>query len=246
MSSIFYKGLSRTLSRDRLRRYSQEGRSLEEQIAYYRWNMALSESLYPSLQGLEVALRNAIHDAATQRYGTDRWFDSSVSSLTLRGFQSQQRGSKWIHHNEAYKIEKIKRYLGGRYSESGKVVSELTFGFWVSLFNRYYTNQGMWPTMLAHVFPNMKSGRTMTIIRPLLEEARDLRNRTFHHESIFDRSALRKNHSDIMSAIGWICPETKAFVDSVDRFEEVYESGPMGHGTPISEIISRREQERDR
>lgn len=44
-------------------------------FARYAWNMALSENLYPSLQALEIALRNTIHYAASQHFNRSDWFN---------------------------------------------------------------------------------------------------------------------------------------------------------------------------
>src|SRR5919202_1807876 len=44
-------------------------------IVNYLWNTALSEALYPSLQGLEVTLRKSLHGALSRRYGTPAWYD---------------------------------------------------------------------------------------------------------------------------------------------------------------------------
>ena len=41
--------------------------------------------------------------------------------------------------------------------------------------------------------------------------ASDLRNRIFHHESLVGINALGK-HSEIMQLLKWICPETQGWV----------------------------------
>lgn len=47
-------------------------------LAHYVWNMALSESLYPALQVLEITLRNAIHREAGQHFGRPDWYSDSI------------------------------------------------------------------------------------------------------------------------------------------------------------------------
>ena len=58
--------LKRVLSSERLAAYRQrtQGNDDLNLFCHYVWNIALSESLYPSLQALEVILRNTIHHAA--------------------------------------------------------------------------------------------------------------------------------------------------------------------------------------
>jgi hypothetical protein len=55
--------LERTLSRDRLAPYlTYVGGNQDRAIRLYEQNTALAEALYGILQGLEIALRNAIHE----------------------------------------------------------------------------------------------------------------------------------------------------------------------------------------
>ena len=46
--------------------------------ANYAWNVALCESIYPTLNGFEIALRNSIHSAATNRFGSEYWFNGRL------------------------------------------------------------------------------------------------------------------------------------------------------------------------
>ncbi len=43
-------------------------------FSHYAWNMALSESLYPTFQTLEITLRNSIHNAAHQYFKREGWY----------------------------------------------------------------------------------------------------------------------------------------------------------------------------
>src|SRR5687767_2132954 len=57
-------GMRKALSAERLTSYrAHPGESPLDITARYCWNMALAEAMYPALQCLEVALRNAVHDA---------------------------------------------------------------------------------------------------------------------------------------------------------------------------------------
>lgn len=52
-----------------------------------------------------------------------------------------------------------------------------------------------------------------------------LRNRVFHHEPIWYVPDLSKQHTEILHAIGWINPRKRAYVEIIDRFEEIYKLG---------------------
>ena len=182
--------LSRILSPERLDAYRQRlspSISDEALLRAYLWNMALAESLYPSLQTLEVALRNAIHDAVQR----------AVSSLT-----HQQKPQ-----------------------DAGRIVAELSFGFWTSLMDRRY-EQSLWPRLLKPVFPHLpRSIRTRAVISRRFHRVRQLRNRIFHHEPVWYWQDLAQHHQEVMEALGWIEPAARNFVGILDRFNDVYALG---------------------
>ncbi|KTD25674.1 Abi-like protein [Legionella israelensis] len=104
----------------------------------YSWNIDLSQSLYPALQILEISLRNSLHHALSQNFETDQWFDLS-----------------FLHPREQVQIQKVKDDLKRRKKplETGRIVAELSFGFWTSLFDiRYEHGQVLWPRMLKKTF----------------------------------------------------------------------------------------------
>src|SRR4051812_36645942 len=49
-----------------------------EALRLYTWNTALSAAFYGPLQGLEVAVRNAMHRELSVRYGP-AWYDNLTS-----------------------------------------------------------------------------------------------------------------------------------------------------------------------
>ncbi len=74
------QALTQVLSKERVHAYRGKPaqRISDDQLfARYAWNMAISESLYPSLQLLEVTLRNTIHQAASAHFNSEYWFDLS-------------------------------------------------------------------------------------------------------------------------------------------------------------------------
>lgn len=116
----------------------------------YVWNVALCEALYATIQHLEVALRNAIHNACTHEFGSDLWFDdpSLIDDPTTLRIIADAKGK--LTHN-----------------------------------------------------------------------ARELRNRVFHHEPIFHWGNLHDHHREMHTVITWISPELAALAAITDRFPEV-------------------------
>lgn len=187
-----------------------------EAFARYLWNMALAESLYPSLQALEVALRNTLHAALTQHFGCEDWYD--VPGMLQ-------------HRNEQEALVRAKASLAeiGRPLEPSRVVAELSFGFWTSLLNQRY-EQRLWPSLLKPAFPFLPKGqRTRKTLSTRLDKVRRLRNRVFHHEPIWHWRDLGQKHSDIHEAIGWIRPMVRDLVRTVDRFPAVHAGGAQAY-----------------
>lgn len=84
------------------------------------WNTALSEALYGTIQGLEITLRNKMHERLAARFGP-RWYD--VASVGLQYIQQDQ-------------VLRAKQSLQqqGKPPDSPRIVAELSLGFWVGLF----------------------------------------------------------------------------------------------------------------
>lgn len=180
-------------------------------ITKYVWNMVLSEALCPSLQTLEVALRNNIHDAASKAFGNQFWFDSTPSLL--------RPGEQKLVANA-----KVQLTREGKPIEAGRVVAELTFGFWTSLLDVFY-ERTVWQPLLADkaAFAYMpKTIRTRATLSRRFNGIRKLRSRVFHHEPVWNDAYLSRSHADIVEAIRWICPELYDMTNLLDRFPQVY------------------------
>jgi hypothetical protein len=224
MQANFSDQLRRAISHERLDAYRQRGTSNDdsELFAHYAWNMALSESLYTPLQCLEVSLRNGIHDAATAYFKTDIWFD-------MPGV---------LYPPEFNKVQEAKGTLlkSKKPLDAGRIIPELTFGFWTSLFDVRY-EKILWPWLLKPVVPNMpRHIRTRKNLSKRLNRVRTLRNRIFHHEPIWHWRDLQSQHTDTLEGITWVNPAMVAFVEQFDRFEEIYKNGICEYRKIISAL----------
>lgn len=127
MQENFGRRLRKAMSHERLEAYRARGAGDSDLnlFAHYAWNVALCESLYPALQGLEVALRNSIHDAASEVYRSEEWF-SNPRAIP--------------HQKEREAVQKAREVLAkeGKPPESGRIIAELSFGFWTSLLDVRY------------------------------------------------------------------------------------------------------------
>lgn len=200
--------LSRVISTKRIDSYRKND-SDTECLKRYIWNILLSESLYPSLQCLEVALRNSIHEAAKTHFSNDFWFDD-VNIISDQKTQDIIQGVKRKLQHERKPIT------------CDGVVAELGFGFWRHLFYNQY-EQVLWRPIVAKTFPNApKSMRTRASLSPRIEKARKLRNRIFHHESIWHWQDLEQQHQEIVETIEWLSQPLYDLHQLTDRFPQVF------------------------
>jgi len=202
------------LSADRLSVYVHASdRDCDRAIARYLWNCALCESLYPIVHAVEVAVRNTIDVALSRRFGSS--WHQSASFLGPRELQSLT--------DAVNKLAKRGKVVPTR----GDVVAEVNFGFWVSLFSRYYEGSGrLWPALSRDVMSGApRWARTRQEFQRRLHETRDLRNRVFHHEPVWHWSDLARKHAEAHETLGWLSPEFESLAEKVDRFSTVRARG---------------------
>lgn len=212
-NSSVINALEASLSVERLASYlNRTGQDKERALHLYVWNTEVSAALYAPLQGLEVALRNAMHRELTGVYGAT-WFDNQATRLAV---------------GEVRRVSQAKDSLArSRHAiVPARMVPELSFGFWVSLLGRgpqgRYEN-GIWRRALYHAFPNAKLKRKDA--HNPLDRLRTLRNRIAHHEPIFQRD-LDRDYQRIMEVIGWICADTAAWVTHYSTFRDTLSRRP--------------------
>lgn len=209
MVAQFVIDLRKALSQERLDSYrSVEGTDLDMLVNYF-WDIDLAEAIVPCLHAAELALRNSIHDAFTTKYETDMWF-------YLPGV---------LEPGQLGQLSRALKQLADRRATptSGRIVAELTAGFWTAVLSDPY-NQRIWQpqsfAMLRTVFPQSAS-LPRQVIQTRFNTIRRIRNRVFHFEAIFDRPDLLGDHADIHEAIGWISPTLQTAILAVDTFPQI-------------------------
>jgi hypothetical protein len=205
-----FDAVERLLSKERLSTYMVEAKGDREKAFYlYLYNRKLSSSLFECIGGLEVALRNSVHITLTSAFQSDRWYDSLPFS--------------WL----PYERRAIQRAKGQLYSRKkqitpGRIIAELTLGFWCGLTGKPYSTT-LWIPHLYKAFPNKRLGRKDAYKR--LNNIRELRNRIAHHECIlhFD---LQAEYANILDTVDWICPITSSWIEMQSSFPAILQSRP--------------------
>lgn len=181
-------------------------------ILHYHCNIELSESFYPTISMLEVALRNSLNRELTEHFGTEDWYLRIESEVGLRNLKNE--------------INTAKRHIvnRGETITASKVVAELTLGFWVRLLNAEY-ERVLWKS-LRKAFPYLeKAKRQRHVVSAPINKIRNFRNRIFHHEPIcWNFEELEKTHDNILLVMGWLNKELPKIAESIDRAESVIEN----------------------
>ncbi|HEX8907107.1 MAG TPA: hypothetical protein VF771_19810 [Longimicrobiaceae bacterium] len=231
MQAPYLESVWRALSPERLGSYRFGGDDDVGAVCTYLWSMSLCEALYPSLHGLEVALRNTLFNAGELRYSGVAWRDVPC----------------WLDADppilapeEHGRVQEAKARLRsrGKPLEAPRLVAELTFGFWTALLDvRYEHRQVLWPHLLSSAFPGVPASmRKRKAISAKLNQVRFLRNRAFHHEPIWHWRDLKEQHAAIREVTRWISPALESTVAVADRFPAVYAAGRQAFRGQVERI----------
>lgn len=189
------------LSRYRAARHGNTTKAAQD----YSYNMQLSEAMLPMLNVLEISLRNGIHARLSHLYGRPDWWESWVGSSTF----------KW--QNQEIAAAKAKLVRRHEHQTPDKVLAELTFGFWSSLFNSQLQSI-LWKDLRLVFAFCPKNQRQRRNISAALNQIRELRNRVFHHEPLLWLSPqLLDQHATGVMVINWVNPQLGFWLNNYDR-----------------------------
>lgn len=204
-------------SKPRLDRYLVGcANSKERAKKLYEANIFLCQAFYPILNLLETFLRNSINDKLTNYFNNDAWIINEKN-----GFMNHSSlAPKFFLKNQVINAEKITRGT----ITPGKIISEQTFGFWTSFFERrHYRLIG---GHVIHCVPNKPPHINKDDISNMLRDIRELRNRIYHNEAIcfinitIDFKHTRKVKTDIYSLLEWMDSDLKTYVNKFDSVDE--------------------------
>ncbi len=204
--------LKKYLSEARIRTF--ENINSQNPLQPYLRNIALCEAFYPAMHFLEIILRNKISKTLSKIIGSD-WLETDLPSI--------------FDNLELENIKKAKQNLNkiNKPIRSDNIISELNFGFWISLFHKKYEAK-IWQKKgaLQAVFSNHKNtGLILNVkrIRSDLENIKKLRNRISHHEPIINLTPdIKYLHDLIYFYLKSLAPDLSESIAKVDRFESVF------------------------
>jgi len=193
-TTITWLEIEAAFAPERLAPYlNHSGGDRDRAVALYLWNIALCESLYPLLNLSEITLRNRFHQVLSQHFQRQGWYDDT-----------------WLDQRDAAKVLEAKQKIARhRLSPTpGRMVAELTFGFWTSLLDvRYERSRVLWP---------------------YAAQLRTLRNRVFHHEPVWHWPNLPAVVRESETWLLWLNPDIARLHSLLDRFHSIHAAGPGG------------------
>jgi len=207
------KAIEQIFSHDRLAPYLQRhDNSFNQAIEHYKANIEISETFYPLLAILEVGLRNQMDYQLTRKFTTEAWYNENSFIKIVSRFQidriTDARNSILREKKEV---------------TPGKIISELSFGFWTSLLDSRF-EKSLWKNLRLS-FPNCpKQIRQRKTMSSKFNGIRKLRNRIFHHEPVTWNIAVIKNYRDeIIEAIDWLDKGLLDWSQDLLRIDDVIE-----------------------
>ncbi|WP_342754847.1 hypothetical protein AAGQ96_03365 [Pantoea sp. MBD-2R] len=203
--------LEKHFSSARLGRYRAARSGEKDKAAIdYANNLHLAEAMVPLLNVLEIALRNGIHNRLSLLYQRADWWEAWTNEPAF------------IWQNKEIVIASTKLLRRHEQQTADKMIAELTFGFWSSLFNTRYQDM-LWKDLrlvFAHCPKPQRQRRTISVA---LNRIRDLRNRIFHHEPLLWLTPLLPiQHATGVAVINWIDPCLNEWLTNHDRLPAVW------------------------
>jgi hypothetical protein len=182
----------------------------DKAIEHYKANIRISEAFYAPIAVLEICLRNSINIQLRRLFGTEEWYSDIRFNKAITPFQ----------------LTKIDEAMNTIIREQktvtpGRIVAELSFGFWTSLFDKRFEYL-LWKQLRLSFPACPKHIRQRRTISKKLNGIRKFRNRIFHHEPVsWSFNALQIYRDEIYQGIDWLDTELLTFFEDTFRLDTV-------------------------
>lgn len=218
------------LSKARFQRYLDEcAGDPERALALYEWNVETGQVLMRDIAHFEVALRNSYDAAISDKWRHEiHWLLHPESPAVMPIWRTKSvRGIKRgydVNFRTRKNVEDAIKRSGYRLDAPGKVIAELSFGFWRQLTTKAM-EKSVWVPYLHHAFPR---GTERAAIDADIKKINDLRNRIAHHEPLFTTQYDPvQAHNSLMRCLELIAPQVYAYVDSKSKVRASLDARPL-------------------
>ncbi|MFJ3395315.1 hypothetical protein [Leifsonia aquatica] len=216
-SPLTYAAIEATISAPRISTYlTAAGQHQQRALALYGWNAQVSAAFMLPAHFAEVSTRNAVDEVLTAVYGPlwpwDPTFERSLPAPGGRLFNPRRH------------LQQVR----ATQTTTGKVIAELKFVFWPSMFTARHTGR-LWNPHLRSAFPGLSPTQPVAAGRDRiwndLQAIRTLRNRLAHHEPIISRN-LVDDYTRMFDLIELRSPDTAAWVRTLDTVSGLLNARP--------------------
>lgn len=203
--------IEKIISPERLKPYLKcHSDNFEKAVEHYKANIEISEAFYSLLAILEIAFRNNFDSQFKRQFNDENWFENPVFIKIASRFQIDRVSEARTN------ILREKKII-----TSGKIIAELSFGFWTSLLDTKF-ERTLWKN-LRLAFPNCpKAIRKRKTMSSKFNGIRKLRNRIFHHESVtWNMNVILNYRDEIIEGIDWLDKDLLNWSSDLFRLDKV-------------------------
>lgn len=182
----------------------------------YYANARLAQAFQPLISVFEVVLRNQLHYALAHHFNDVMWLvdqkngfmsDPSLTHVVKKTGKVKVNDflKKEVERSEKTLIQKHRNVTAGR------VIAELNFGFWNSLYETHH--YALLKGVPGTIFRSLPTGIGRKEINLRVQEIRNLRNRISHNEPLcfkdkaFDLTYVNEMYAMISDFLSWIDPQ---------------------------------------
>ncbi len=179
----------------------------------------------------EVALRNAYDHVIGELWqGQSHWLlDPESPAVTpiwrvKSGHNGLKRGTD-VNYLNRQAVDRAIYKCGGSSATPGKVIAELSFGFWRNLTTASH-EKSVWVPYLHHAYPK---GTNRADVDRIIGNINTARNRIAHHEPLFNQksdSTPENTHEGLLLLLGHFGSEVRDHVASSSQVQTVLVQRP--------------------
>lgn len=224
-----FKQVRSYLSSARISRYlTATSNSQTRAVRLYKANLKVAQAFHPLLGLLEVILRNRLNDILTAHFSDPDWIINQRRGFMVHPSLTyiHKRTGKPVTNDFLKKdVDKAERRLRklGVAATSGKIIAELTFGFWTDIFEPHHYRILFGKPI--KMFSTLPTGYGRKEVCAELHKIRKFRNRINHNEPIcfnginIDFSSAEDVHKSMKDILSWIDPEIVKWVAELDTVQ---------------------------
>ena len=218
-STINYHTIAARISQPRFAPYLTVAGDLQSAINLYDWNIEVGAAFHQDIGRFEVVFRNVVDEALTRSASAKGW----TGDWYRMSYLFSQHARNDIHGARQRATKRSRRP-----ETHGKVIAELTFGFWRYLCAKHYLTS-LWVPSLGAAFPHHPNASRFDLVREDVDNRMNglhkLRNRIAHHEPIHQRNLLN-DHKSLLDIAGWMCPDTNRWIKDASQTVSVINNKP--------------------